>query len=140
MRPTYETEEDRSRERAVADILAEKWNCTFNKNPAFYPIDFSLTRNSKRVVAFCEIKCWKSDPKKDFVILSLHKWIDGLQIVKATNIRCLVVFSFPSGRILYRDINDDKLNVIFSGRTDRGDPDDLEPCVVIPLNMMMDCA
>lgn len=128
MRPAYETAQDRSKEREVADTLQQLWHCEFVKTPRFYLFDYVIMRDSA-AVAFCEIKC--RSKRYDTLMLSLHKWTAGIQLSQMTGLPFVVVASVPEG-IYWHEVKARPSSIIVNGRRDRGDPDDVEPCVLLP--------
>lgn len=128
MRPAYETDQDRSREQDIADKLAQLWDCSFVKTPRFYPFDYTILRKDT-AVAFCEVKCRaKQYPT---LMLSLHKWTTGVQLSRDTGLPFIVVASVPDG-IHWHEVVAKPYSIVVGGRSDRGDPEDKEPCVLLP--------
>jgi hypothetical protein len=135
MRPAYETAQDRSNEQQVVDLLCKAWNCTANKMPAFYQTDWSLSRNGE-VKAIVEIKFRnKSYPS---YLISLHKFSSMLLSSFASKVHHILVVCWPeaNGRVVrYIKVTHDlHSRVVHGGRRDRGDSQDQEPMVEIPMD------
>jgi hypothetical protein len=143
MRPVYETEADRIRERAIAakvkNFLAGPMaaSTTAVKLKPFSAVDFALCKMDGTVLGFLEVKsrACKSDTYPTYMLsmdklIALNRlageipvgvflavqWEDRLGIAK-----CPIIPTGGSGAI--------KMN----GRADRGDDLDIEPVVHIPV-------
>ena len=132
-RPTYETQQDVAHEEVVINLLCDKWKCTAHKAPRFYQTDWSLSKNGE-VKAMAEIKFRnKSYPT---YILSLHKFTN-LLMGSISGVRHLLVVCWPEdGKrvVKYVEITHGLYSkVIHGGRKDRGDSQDQEPMVEIPI-------
>lgn len=131
-RPVYETAADRANEMSVAERLVAAWKCQVFKNPDFYPLDYSIVQG-KAVKGLCEIKC--RNAHYPTLLLSLHKWMAGLEFTRCTGLPAFLVARTPEG--LFRmQIEPMALSVEIAGRKDRGDSQDQEPCVMIPYSSM----
>jgi hypothetical protein len=135
MRPIYETQADLRNEAAVVEILSQKWRVNFLKLPIKYHLDYAATRNGK-VTAYVEVKVRK------YTMAQIGKWggymlsIGKLQTAKllfeiSSATFCLAV-QCADGLywIAIKDFSE--FPVVITGRTDRGDAQDVEPCVLIP--------
>lgn len=135
MRPTYETPEDQSHERQVVDLLCAKWGCTAAKTPRFYGVDWSLQKGNE-VKAMAEVKFRKASYPT--YILSLHKFVEMCQSAAVSGLPYFLVVSWPeeSQRVVrYVSVTPEiKQRVIHGGRKDRGDAQDVEPVVEIPMS------
>jgi len=130
MRPMYETEQDRGAEERVVQLLCDRWECRWWKLPIAYRLDYSLSRGDE-VEAWVEIKCRnKSYPEMN---LSLHKWMAGKELNRATGLPFILVYAFGD-EVYWRAVENDNPKVIMWGRTDRNDWQDIEPTVVFPLD------
>jgi hypothetical protein len=92
MRPVYETEADRIRERAVA-LKVKAWlagganaGVTAVKLKPFSPVDFAICKHDGTVVAFVEVKVrtCRSD-EYDTYLLSMDKAIALRRLAQDTN-------------------------------------------------------
>jgi hypothetical protein len=130
-RPTYENDATLKAERDLIDRVSERWNFTAHKNPKSYRVDFSLTRQDK-IVAFAEAKC-RQFPSSRYptYLLSLAKYMAMCEIARMTDTKAFLLVQWT-----------DRIGFVFfpcpfelemGGRTDRNDPDDIEPVVLIDL-------
>lgn len=135
MRPTYETQQDVANEQLVIDLLCTKWGCTATKTPKFYCVDWSLSQG-KDVKSLVEIKFRKASYPT--YILSLHKYTEMLMSAFASQLPHLLVVCWPEGGkrvVRYAKVEPSlRERVIHGGRTDRGDLQDQEPLVEIPMS------
>jgi hypothetical protein len=132
MRPTYETTVNLQTETAVAAQLQQLWECRFVKTPKFYEFDYAI-ESEDEVKAFCEIKVrGKHYPT---LLLSLHKWQQGLMTAENTGLPFLLIAKTPEG-IFWHQITKKPYRIVVGGRKDRGDEQDIEPCVLIPFDDM----
>lgn len=135
MRPTYETSEDLEREGAVAAIVESQWNCKLVKLPKSYHLDFAATRGGK-CVAFCEVKTrnytMEHIGQMGGYLLSLQKWIAARNMSLSTAVPFILVVKTLDG-VYYAAFDTDFLpdNLLVRGRKDRGDWQDIEPCVLL---------
>lgn len=133
-RPTYVTEQDKRNEIAVAQKLTNLWSCEAHRTPEKYAVDFALSRGGS-VQAMAEVKFrYRSYPT---LLLSLHKYTAMCLSSEVTGLPHLLVVSWPEskGRVIrYTRVNRSlHTRVVMGGRKDRGDPDDIEPMVEIPI-------
>jgi len=136
MRPAYETQADLDHERQVVDLLCSKWNCEAWKTPTFYSVDWSLG-NNRQVKAMAEIK-FRSKSYSSYII-SLHKFADMLMGSKILPYLLVICWPENGKRVVrYAKVTPDlHKGVIHGGRTDRGDSQDVEPLVEIPINKFL---
>lgn len=139
-RPLYESELDRKNETEVATALERAWGCTVRKLKTACELDYSVERDG-RVVAVMEIKCRNYSFEKierfGGLMLSAHKWQAAKRWRETHNIAFILALGLPDG--IYRmSIASDPwptdLDLVTTGRTDRDDPQDIEPCVLIPMD------
>lgn len=131
---TYESSEDKRKEDEVAAAFAKAWGCDVLRNKEYYDIDRTLTRDGV-VKAFMEIKC--RTKKYASVFLSLNKWLMGRQMAKETGVPFIAAYGLPDGIYYYVTRSEDPHFVVkVTGRTDRGDSNDIQPAVEIPLAEM----
>jgi hypothetical protein len=134
MRPLYETQDNLSSEQEVAAHLEKAWKCSMSKLPIRYHLDF-VAQRGKNAVAFCEVKVrnYSMDQigKMGGYMLSLGKWSAAKQMCEASCLPFILVVKTTDG-IWYSIIESFKPDsVIVNGRQDRGDWQDIEPCVLI---------
>jgi len=128
-RPIYETEHDREEQRRVAGRLTARYGGTMDERPKLHPWDFDWARAGK--VAALEVKCRKSRngvayntifmdaPKYDAI---MAQPLDALYAVELDGVLMLSNLRAIDGELLR----------VTGGRTDRGDPADVGPVVLVP--------
>ena len=135
MRPTYESEEDLEREGGVAAIIEKLWDCKLAKLPISYHLDFAVTRAAK-CVAFCEVKTrnysMQDIDKMGGYLLSLKKWTAARDLCLGSKVPFILVVKTLDG-VYYAAFSTDFLpdDLLVRGRKDRGDWQDIEPCVLL---------
>lgn len=137
MRPMYETDEHLSAEAKTAQALSKAWGCSFHKMPIRYNLDF-VAKRGDIVLSFCEFKTRNYTMKQigdmGGYMLSLGKWAAAKTICDAANLPFTLVVTAKDG-IWYCSIRDFKPDgVVLQGRTDRGDWQDVEPCILLNIN------
>lgn len=130
-RPTYETGLDLKNEADVLGLLVATWNCTAEKLPSRYEVDYILYH--KDWTAFLEIKCRShSSTKFPTLFISVGKLVTGRVYAEAVKAHLLLVVRFTDC-IMYVDLGKGaqcdltKYEIRKGGRTDRNDPQDQEP-------------
>jgi hypothetical protein len=133
MRQEYESPEDIIAERAALDRACEVWKCTAEKLPMKYELDYLLLRE-KRGVAWLEIKS-RTNVRLAYptYMIALSKIMAARRLSDASQLPSflLIQWSDVCGYIRNDSLLD--FEIAFDGRTDRGDPDDIEPVALIPL-------
>lgn len=102
------------------------------KMPLRYEFDYGLFRDGQ-LLAIAEIKC--RSQKYDTLFVSLAKYINMLTYSRAAGVTALLVVNW-SGDIQYIPMTVDRLRqyrIEMGGRVDRGDEQDQEPVVHIPV-------
>jgi len=134
VRPLYETEEDIGREQSFVEDLCTAWQCEAKKLPIHYKLDFALMRNGI-VKAFLEMKV-RNYAKGDFAtyMVSMAKVLAAREYSAFANVPSLLAVRWNdvSGFIALNNMKDFEIG--FGGRGDRGDSQDMEPVVFIPIN------
>jgi hypothetical protein len=140
-RPIYETKSDRQNEKTIASYLEKRWGCEADKLKIACEIDYSLTRGGK-IVGVMEIKCRKYDYNTlegwGGLILSAHKWQAAKRWKETHNITFILAVGLLDGifvLLVRASDNWPQLELVTGGRTDRSDPQDIEPCVLIPMKL-----
>jgi len=130
MRQLYESAYDRMNESDVSDILSRVWNCKFVKLPMSYHVDWALMRGNE-IVAFAELKTRKV-PSTQYptLILSLNKWIKGLDLAASTKTSFIIIAKWTDG-VFYFVAKPDGVTFGHGGRIDRNDSQDMEPVAFI---------
>lgn len=134
MRPSYETKNDRDHEEEVIGKLMTAWGCGASRAPRKYAVDWALERGGQ-VYAMAEVK-YRSKSYPTY-IMSLSKFVTMCIHSTTSGLPYLLIVSWPEGgkRVIRYTRIDRKAHtgVILGGRKDRGDPDDIEPMVEIPI-------
>lgn len=129
-RPIYETTINITKEAAIAGELSAAWNCDVIKLPRLYSCDYAAMRDGS-VSAWIEIKCRnRSYPT---YLLSLHKWLKGVELSNVTGKPFILVVSWDD-KIIYKNVTNEPVKIVIGGRKDRGDPADIEPMVEIEIS------
>lgn len=137
-RPLYETQQDKLAEARVAKKIADKWGCKPIKLRPTYIVDYALI-SANGFVSFMEVKCRnytmsEMDSMGGFMI-SLDKLAKGVQLARVGKAYFTIAVS-AKGVIYYYDIKNDNMldchdGLSFGGRTDRDDPQDVEPVALM---------
>ena len=144
-RPIYENEQSKADEARIILSFCEGvytesgQEFTPIKLPMRHKVDYALCSGDKTIRAFAEVK--KRDIPSDKyreILLSFDKY-DAMVRLTEYGFKCILVFEFHDG-IFYVDVKnivDCKIGI--GGRTDRNDPEDIEPCIFIPNHLWMKC-
>ena len=90
----WETQTDRDNEEAVARRYATIMNCQYRKLHKGLKADYAFLRDDK-VVALVEVKCRKvASLQYPTIMLSVHKWIDMLNMAERMNVPAMFVVRF----------------------------------------------
>ena len=145
MRPLYESQSDLRNEAQVISTLTKAWSAQFHKLPIRYHLDYAVTKDG-RVVAYVEVKIRRYSmaqiDKWGGYMLSVAKLQTAQELCRISNaVFCLVVQCTDG--LYWMTIKDfSEFPVVITGRTDRGDSQDVEPCVLIPgrrFTLMVNC-
>ena len=132
-RPIYETDSDLAKEKEVQEALYLLWEVTFNKLPRAYHVDWMLTRKNE-AKAFVELKCRNNNRHQyPTLMLSLHKWMHGKALAQEIGGKFLIIVKWNDG-IFYHTQGWCDVTYGIGGRKDRGDNQDIEPVVYIPVD------
>lgn len=135
MRPLYESASDLKNEAQVISILSNKWNIKFHKLPIRYHLDYAATKNG-RVVGYLEVKVRRYSMAQisnwGGYMLSVAKLQTAQELCRISkSVFCLAVQCTDG--LYWMTIKDfSEFPVTITGRSDRGDSQDIEPCVLIP--------
>lgn len=138
MRPLYETSQDLESENNLKEALERLWGCSFHKLPIRYHLDFAITKDDK-VVAFAEAKTrnYTMDSINNMggYLLSIGKWASAKQLCEASGLPFILIVRTSCGvwSATIKDFIPDA--VLLRGRKDRGDWQDVEPCVCLNTNI-----
>lgn len=128
-RPRYETADDRTRELAVAQAVFDPYGVTLAKLPVSYEADFAVVRDG-RVIGVVEVKV--RSRAYDTLMLSLHK-AQTMRRYAECGLRAWLVLCVPTGVYARQVTASDLADIRMGGRTDRGDWQDVEPVVHVPM-------
>jgi hypothetical protein len=133
MRPIYETDQDRGREREVHSYLESKLDCVFKVADRLSNVDGFLCSVDGEMVAAVEIKT-RRNPKAKYptYMLSAAKWRNGLETGKIYGVPFVLIVKFTDG--IYAVALSDRYKTSHGGRYDRGDARDAEECIYIPID------
>ena len=127
----YENEQTLQTERKAISLVADKWKAEVVKLPRRYSIDFALLRG-KKVMAWVEFKSRKNTREKfPTYIFGLYKYRNLLSMSETTGIPAFMIVEWQDA-MGYVSIPT-KHDIIFSGTVKRGDWEDMEPMVEIPI-------
>lgn len=134
VRPSYESESDRDNEAAVIGRLRAVWGFSAAKLPRWYEVDYAACRGED-IVGWLEVKHrGRSYPTYR---VSLKKWRAGLALSAMTRMPFLLVVCWPErGASVIRYVEANRgtpFRVVFAGRQDRGDSQDMEPMAEIDM-------
>lgn len=133
-RPLYESAADLDRQGVVESVLCSAWGCSVERIPIKYGWDLAGIR-AGAIKCYMEIKVRKAAYAT--YMLSLEKWMKGIQLTELTGLPCFLVVSLPvndSRQIKYYQVKREPLLHRMGGRKDRGDAGDWEPVVEIPMS------
>jgi hypothetical protein len=141
MRPIYETDADRNKEEVLAEKLEKAWSCHLHKLPIKYNLDYIVFKN-KEPMALVEIKIRsKSMDEYDSMggcMMDLHKWVAAKDYSTISEFPFIFVVQTSDG-VWHTTVRDFNLHsgVIYTGRTDRGDKQDIEPHVTMKKDLFI---
>lgn len=136
-RPRYESEEDRTRQQRIIEQIEGVWKCWAHKLPDHAVIDYALCREpNARVYAYAEVKHRECafGQYPDYMI-STKKVERAMELNAHWGRRTFLIVEFVD-TVYYTHLDDLKIiggDVRMGGRKDRGDPQDTECVVHIPL-------
>ena len=126
----------------------KKENYNYHKLPAKYGIDYAITHGDMKQIE-CVIECKRRHKlsTNGSTILSLHKIWSACNFMDTNDLPFILAFEFDDGLKWISVKNKNTVEykrlishprLVISGRTDRGDPDDIEPCICIPRELWKD--
>ncbi len=134
MRPTYESSRHREAEDALAREIERRRPDTKISGPLFQfsPIDRAVFKHGAPV-AWCEVKCRDHDFNHyPTLMISMRKFTAAAIWGKVLPVFLFV--GFRGGVIAYVPLPGVEHTMAEGGRTDRGDPKDIEPCAYIAMD------
>ena len=136
-RPLYETHADRVSERAIVTNLCYAWDCLAEKGRHLGYVDYYLYKPKTNLIAVIEIKNREklSVYKFPSYMISKNKINNGLIISNELAVPFLLVVNFAE-MLMYTEIKKEhKYKQGIGGRKDRGDLNDIEEVVFIPISL-----
>lgn len=123
----------------MVERLAAAWQCHAHKLPLAYSVDWALgTRRTRRTRAWIEAKDrskydWAFYERHGGVFLSAMKWATTRGLSRATGVPFVFLIKVQDGSLWYHRPDDWSHDgvLVDAGRTDRGDWQDVEPCVLL---------
>ena len=137
-RPVYETAADLKNEKKVADFVSKKLSCRLVKLPFKYQMDYGVLSigvdDKEYITGMIEIKCRKIPKDKyDTYMISAKKVLTMLQYMEKFNLNMKLVVRWTDVIGSYTFKDNTSYNIGYSGRFGRGDSQDVEPVVYIPI-------
>jgi hypothetical protein len=130
-RPIYENAQSLEAEAALARVIEAAFGCVLRKLERKFGLDFVAMRN-ERGAAFIEAKVrTNAMGRYPTYMVSMHKAIYAESIQRVTGLPTLLVVQWTDA-IGYAPLGE-QYPISFMGRTDRGDPADVEPVCLIPI-------
>ena len=133
-REKYENKDDVGREAEFSRLVAKEFNCTFVKMPSLSGVDFGVSREGEPS-GFLQVKARPNRHSKYPTYM-----ISAKKIAVAESL--MAAFGMPTTLAVrwsdswgYTDLNrlPDQYRS-FGGRSDRNDPQDMEPVFLIPMS------
>jgi hypothetical protein len=130
----YESSADRDNERDVIERAWERWpGMVITRLPRAYPVDYWASLDERS--AFVEIKCRNYTMQRlneiGGVIISLQKWVTARALSAAAGVPLKVWVRTSDGYWQHTTMDFLHDGVRIAGRSDRGDAEDIEPCITL---------
>ena len=137
MRPIYEKDEDRTKEQIIFQMLAKKLNCVCITTPKLSRIDRLICTKKGKLKALVELKVRtnKHDTYPTYM-LSAAKYRKMLSLADALKVDALLLVRYTDKTRIVKLEEEYQINI--GGRTDRGDAQDMEECIYIPIKNFVD--
>lgn len=130
----HETTKDLVNERAVLDILCKQWKCSAFKLPERYELDFALLRDGK-LKCFVEVKCRTfAQATYPTAVVGFRKVYTGLTLAEKAGVPFCLICRWTDA-IGYTGTFSGEIQ--FGGRCDRGDEQDPDLWMHIPINQFV---
>jgi hypothetical protein len=132
VRPMYETQFDLDNEGSAKSRIEKAFKCVLHKLPISYSADWVATRNNE-IVAVLEYKkrtCEKDKFPTTFIFVD--KWMNGQRLSDTMSVPFFLLIEWTDG-LYWHQVGSTPVTFKVSGRTDRGDPQDIQPAVHIPV-------
>lgn len=130
--PIHETEQDLTRERAIADRIEQLWNVKLRKRSKLDRVDYDvLDHDETELRGVAEIKT-RTRTYRDLepVYFDARKWIALVETADELDVVGRVFFGFGDGEIRYIDASLIASTLIVTGRHDRGENERRAACYI----------
>jgi hypothetical protein len=129
-RPFYESSDDRQRERSMAAAIALNLGLDWAKNKPSFELDFSFfDPRDQKICLFMEYKRRRvSFQTYPSIKIAANKLIAAKRYRAALKIDCVLVVEYDN-TVQWLNLDAQPDAVVLWGRTDRNDPQDIEPAV-----------
>jgi hypothetical protein len=125
----YESQGDWDKEKKAISVLEKSYGAKAKKLPISYGLDYALVGDHDKILGFFEIKSRSNSSKMyDTLYISAHKRMAAQKLTESTGRPCYILAGYTDGIYLV-NFKDEPVMATISGRTDRGDSADIEPCV-----------
>lgn len=127
----YENETTLANERAVITVLADKWGWRLQSFLA--ATQQTLRCCGKEIMSWAELKS-RGNPIHTYPTyqVSLHKYMNLLSLSRDTGIRSMLIVEWQDC-VGYINVPA-PINIVFGGTTKRGDWEDKEPMIEVPIS------
>lgn len=131
-RQMFENEETKKREKALGDIVAEKWKSQLQKVSIKYHVDCLVMRKDTPM-AWVELRCRNNDMLQyPTLMLSLAKVQGAKRLKEDTGLPVFLVVEWNDA-IRYTNLAECDFTLGFGGRNEMRDWQDQEPVCHIPI-------
>lgn len=132
VRPRYETDFDLNNENSAKSLIESRYNCVLHKLPISYSSDWVATRDNKIVAVIEYKKRTFSRNKYNTTFIFVDKWMNGKRLAETMGVPFLLFVEWTDG-LYWHQAGSAPVEFKISGRTDRNDPQDIQPSVHIPV-------
>ena len=129
----YERQKDRANEKKVIKRIETAWGVESHKMKMAYGLDYMLLKGGN-LHSFVEVKC-RNNAQGDYptYAISLMKFLQANRFTQSTVKPCYLIVKWTD-KLGFLDMGESFYQVGVGGRTDRNNPNDIEPIVFIPNN------
>lgn len=138
------TPDDIHRKNALAERAAKGFNITLRAYPPTHYYDFDVFRH-RRHLGYLQTKCrhditFSSLERLKGIYFDEERWLEWKQLTVDTGLPFRIVVSDMTNAALWIRLQDNEFDGFpvdpNGGRTDRNDPRDLKPCVMVLPSLM----
>lgn len=132
-RPAYETPDNLSKEQQVADLIARTQGVEIIKLASKYVFDYAIV-NKGEITGFMEIKV-RTNPSTQYpdYLISADKMFRALLWKEQLGMNVFLIVQWTDKLGCHEILTENDYPCRLAGRTDRGDVQDLEPCLFVPV-------